>query len=174
MGAGDLDSGARFGLVPIGLPTTGLDASRQDTERRAFPSLATKNSVFAWLQDVPTIVSETAVNGVKFNTINLRQNTSTGGASVDVPTWAAGAVIKFTFSVVTLGTSTAFTFTVSGPIAGSSLYAITLGAVSLAPNIIQVIIPFYDEPQVGVTAGNAVGTGTHTYSAQVVGFVRDA
>ena len=178
MATGDLNSGERFGLPPIGLTQATLDTPPSDTARRSFPGLATKGSVFTWNGSVSQICSRTAVTGTISDSINLRSNTATGGSSIDVPTWAAGAVISFDYRVVTMGTSTYHAFAVVPALlqltAVSQISAIR-GAVTAQPLGLesqQAIIPFYDEPVVTVSF-TTDGTGTSTYRAFCIGFVRN-
>lgn len=173
MGIGDLNDGSRFGLPPIGLPTTGLDASRQDTERHAFPSLATKGSVFAWDLSNTILADRVGTAANYTDTINLRQNAVTGGASVDVPLWAAGVLVLWGVSVTALGVGvTTHTFqlrSVSGTIFGSQQFT---GVSPLTYQ--QLICPFYDEPVfVAAEASAAAAAGTVSSRIYLLGFVRN-
>lgn len=173
MGIGDLDSGKRFGLPPIGLPEATLETGRSDTERRAFPGLATKSSVFAWKSPLVTLYSVSLTSGTATVTINLRANTAAGGSSVDVPTWAAGCLVGVSFVPGTLGTSTDFSWTASSPaVSGIGLIAAASFPTTTTNDIRQVIVPFYDEPSF-VFNRNTNGSGTYSVSVSLQGFVRN-
>lgn len=176
MGIGDLDSGARFGLVPIGLPNSSLDTPGSDTERRAFPGLATKSSVFAWQAPTqPALVVSTAVAGGNY-TVNMRNNVATGGSSVDVPTWAAGAVLRLWGLVNTMGTSTYHVWVAYSAISGNNVPVMSFESEATTKSVlgdqVQFVMPFYDEPQFLVSHGTN-GTGTGTTIVYLVGFVRN-
>jgi hypothetical protein len=174
---GDLDSGARFGLPPIGLSQATLETGASDTQRRQMPGLATKNSVFDWLGPASgLLISNTGVTGTINDTINIRQNTALNGSSFDVPTWAAGAVVSLNYKAATMGTSTYHLWTVQPTIVSSSIpqLAIVLERVNAYPGneSRQVVVPFFDEPII-LVGYNTNGSGTGTYSMYLVGFVRN-
>lgn len=178
MGIGDLDSGARFGLVPIGLPDANLGTERSDTERRQMPGLATRSSVFAWNSDIPQLTGNAFTAPPMGGTINLRKNTAPLGTSVDVPTWAAGAVIIFDTYVDTMGVGVTYhEFSISTVIDPTNLQFVE----SSIHNVInqhqqrQVIVPFYDEPLIRYDSLNNLGSalGSEYLYIYLLGFVRN-
>jgi hypothetical protein len=171
-----LDDGGRQGLAPIGMTGAAQNTSPSDTERRTFPGLATKSSVFAWTADFPSLLSRAFTTGTVTDTINLRNNASGFGASVDVPSWAAGCVVSFNTFVAGLGTSTFWNWALYGPFNTSTspvftheMQAKTLG---LLGDTSVVIVPFFDEPTMTVSYSTN-GTGTGTWSVTLLGFVRN-
>jgi hypothetical protein len=144
------------------------------------PGLATRNSVFAWKggSALPVLATRTAVT-TNSDTINLRTNTATAGTSVDVPTWAAGAVIQIYMFVDTQGTSTYHAFSLSTPISSTTglpnatpILVRVKNAASLFAEWEQVVMPFFDEPIMNVSY-TTNGTGTGTYDVRLLGFVRN-
>lgn len=124
-------------------------------------------------------MTRAAAAGSITETINLRTNTATGGSSVDVPTWAAGCIIKAILGVASVGTSNYFAWNVSSPVTGvgtNYLFQSTENAVTGAPvNAgwgIQVIVPFYDEPTFTMSYATD-GSGTALWSANLLGFIRN-
>lgn len=105
--------------------------------------------------------------------VNLRSNTATGGVSVDVPTWAAGCVLRVQMVVATKGTSTSFLYTVSSTIVGALMVREQLAvSPSAFGDLQQVIVPFFDEP-IFTVAYTTDGTGTASTIVVLVGFVRN-
>jgi hypothetical protein len=109
--------------------------------------------------------------------INLRNNTASLGSSVDVPTWAAGAVILVHFGVTAIGAgATTQSVTVSAPLylTGQTVYGMTFATAAMGTDA-QLIVPFYDEPVFSVTARNdaATSAGTVSVSVNLLGFVRN-
>lgn len=176
----NFDTGAQFGLQPIGTTNLTEASPNQDTERRAFPGLATKGSVFSWVNPQISLMGRTGVAGSSSgvtDTVNIRNNTATGGTSTDVPTWAAGAVVIFSSVVATMGTATFQTFEVDaiGLNTGARLYFKVYGAASVGgfPELVTFVVPFFDEPIFSVTYITSNSTGTGTYGASLIGFVRN-
>lgn len=173
MAIGDLDDGTRFGLPAIGLPQSHLDTPGSDTQRRAFPGLATKSSVFAWTPDHLPLFDSGLVAPNFTYTINLRQNTAPGGVSVDVPTWAAGCIITCSTVVTVLGT-TQQGFTIQSQALGAAfgLYYTTYRA--LGADAGQVIVPFFDEPMFFASSvSTPAAAGTVQLAGTLLGFIRN-
>jgi hypothetical protein len=171
-----LDDGGRQGLVPIGMTGAAPDSSPSDTERREFPGLATKSSVFAWTAPWTQLMARNGAPGWT-ETINLRNNTASSGVSVDVPTWAAGAVILAHFGVTSLGASvTTQTIRVSAPvyITGQGVWGVAFATAGFSTDA-QLIAPFYDEPVFSVTTVNdlASNAGSVGVVVNLLGFVRN-
>ena len=151
-----------------------MQTERSDTQRRQMPGLATKGSVFAWNSAQPVLLSRAAGAGlISDEVVNLRKNTASGGTSVDVPVWAAGAVVAVTMIANVYGTSTYFQWMIQSSLSSNDIMTYeTPRSLTGAGTCLQVIIPFYDEPLFYVTF-NTNGTGTATYSVVLLGFVRN-
>lgn len=165
------DDGSKFGLPAIGTSGTNLSTGPSDTKRSAFPSLATKGSVFSWLPTVISLVPVSTLVGVS-GTVNLRNNTA-GGSSADIPTWAAGAVVLVTFNVSALGGTTFITMTLSNSF-GILLWSRQIPTINFGFADL-VVVPFYDDPSFTYSKSNNLSTGAGTASGQIdlVGYVRN-
>jgi hypothetical protein len=172
-----LDDGGRQGLAPIGMTGAAQGTSPTDTERRAFPGLSTKSSVFAWVSAYPVIQARLTVAATFTDTVNLRNNTATGGSSVDVPTWAAGCLITVSTSISALGAGIAyqlFSISSGSVFAGNPVFLTRITAVG-GGGIDQVIVPFFDEPVFNVAQQNDLGNtnGQVSMFISLLGFVRN-
>lgn len=178
MAIGDLNDGSRFGLPPIGLPQSNLGTQGSDTERRAFPGLATKSSVFAWRSDTPPVHFQASVAAGFTTVIDLRKNTSGGSAvSVDVPSWAAGAIVFWYTMIATMGAGvTKHLFGVTCPVTplGTNIFTRTHDTLALV-QCDQFIIPFFDEPVFTIGESNDASNtnGTVNSFMNLLGFVRN-
>jgi hypothetical protein len=125
---------------------------------------------------MPSLVTRVNVTGTLSDTVNLRRNVAFGGSSVDVPTWAAGCIVIFQMTPTVLNTSTYFAWVISVPIVTGAIpisyyeaRVVPLGAVG---EVRQITVPFFDEPLFTLDY-TTNGTGTATYNAKLLGFVRN-